>query len=70
MGTDKLERLKEQLKVLGLRKTQEIFEEEAEKSIKTKLGYIGYLSKLVEEETLAKTDRSGAAGYKLPNSPG
>jgi len=35
MGTDKLERLKEQLKVLGLRKTQEIFEEEAEKAIKT-----------------------------------
>jgi len=58
MGTDKLERLKEQLKVLGLRKTQQIFEEEAEKAIKTKLGYIGYLSKLVEEETLAKTDRS------------
>jgi len=58
MGTDKLKRLKEQLKILGLRKTQEIFEEEAEKAIKTKLGYIGYLSKLVEEENLAKTDRS------------
>ncbi|MCD6456907.1 MAG: IS21-like element helper ATPase IstB [Methanophagales archaeon] len=58
MGTEKLERLKEQLKILGLREIQEIFEEEAEKAIKTKLGYIGYLSKLVEEETLAKTDRS------------
>jgi DNA replication protein DnaC len=58
MGTEKLERLKEQLKVLGLRKTREIFEEEADKAIKTKLGYTGYLSKLVEEETLAKTDRS------------
>lgn len=58
MGTDKLERLKEQLKVLGLRKIGEIFEEEAEKAIKTKLGYLGYLSKLIEEETLAKTDRS------------
>jgi len=58
MGTDKLERLKEQLKTLGLRKTEENFEEEAEKAIKTKLGYIGYLSKLVEEETLAKTDKS------------
>jgi len=58
MGTDKLERLKEQLKVLGLRKIKEIFEEEADKAIKTKLGYIGYLAKLIEEETLAKTDRS------------
>ncbi len=58
MGTDKLKRLKEQLKILGLRKTQEIFEEEAEKAIRTKLGYIGYISKLVEEETLAKTNRS------------
>ena len=70
MGTDKLERLKEQLKVLGLRKTQEIFEEEQEKAIKTKLGYIEYLSKLLKEKILAKTDRSRAAGYKLPNSPG
>lgn len=58
MAADKLERLKEQLKVLGLRKTMEIFEQEADKAIKTKLGYIGYLSKLIEEETLAKTDRS------------
>lgn len=58
MAADKLERLKEQLKVLGLRKTMEIFEGEADKAIKTKLGYIGYLSKLIEEETLAKTDRS------------
>jgi len=58
MAEAKLERLKEQLKVLGLRRIQEIFEEEAEKAIKTKLGYIGYFSKLVEEETLAKTDRS------------
>lgn len=58
MGTKTLERLKEQLKVLGLRKIEEIFQEEADKAIKTKLGYIGYLSKLVEEETLAKTDRS------------
>jgi len=58
MAEAKLERLKEQLKVLGLRRIQEIFEEEAEKAIKTKLGCIGYFSKLVEEETLAKTDRS------------
>ncbi len=58
MAADKLERLKEQLKVLGLREIMEIFEGEADKAIKTKLGYIGYLSKLIEEETLAKTDRS------------
>ena len=58
MAEAKLERLKEQLKVLGLRRTQEIFEEEADKAIKTKLGYVGYLSKLAEEEVLAKTDRS------------
>ena len=58
MAEAKLERLKEQLKVLGLPRTQEIFEEEADKAIKTKLGYVGYLSKLAEEEVLAKTDRS------------
>lgn len=58
MAEAKLERLKDQLKILGLRRIQEIFEEEAEKAIKTNLGYIGYFSKLVEEETLAKTDRS------------
>ena len=44
--------------MLGLRKTLEIFEEETENAIKTKLGYIGYLSKLAEEENLAKIDRS------------
>jgi len=58
MGSDKLERLREQLKALRLGKIRDIFEEEAEKAIKTRLGYIGYLAKLIEEETLSQTDRS------------
>lgn len=36
----------------------EIFETEAENASKTKLGYIGYLSNLIEQEFLVKTDRS------------
>lgn len=53
-----VERLKMQLKALSLHTISSIFEEEAEKAAKTKLSYTGYLDKLIEEESLAKADRS------------
>jgi len=52
------ERIKEQLKRLSLHRIAEIFEEEAAKASKVKTSYIGFLARLVEEEVLAKTDRS------------
>jgi len=52
------QRLKEQLKRLSLHAICESFEDEAKKAAKTKLSYTGYLAKLIEEETLAKTERS------------
>ena len=52
------ERIKEQLKRLSLYRIAEIFEEEAAKASKVKTSYIGFLARLVEEEVLAKTDRS------------
>lgn len=58
MGSDQFERLKFQLKELNLKTTLEIFEREALDAAKTKQSHIGYLSKLVEEECLARTDRS------------
>jgi len=51
-------RLKEQLKKLTLHTILDIYEEEAKRAIKTKLSYSGYLARLIEEEILAKTDRS------------
>ena len=53
-----IERIKEQLKRLSLHRIAEIFEEEAAKASKVKTSYIGFLARLVEEEVLAKTDRS------------
>jgi DNA replication protein DnaC len=58
MAIEQIERLKSHLKELSLKQTLNIFEEEAEKAAKTKMTYIGYLAKLLEEEILSKTDRS------------
>jgi len=55
MSTEQIIRLKEILKELYLKQTLNIFEEEAQKAAKTKMSYIGYLSKLMEEEILFKT---------------
>lgn len=52
------ERLAQILKELHLKEIHQIYEEEAEKAAKTKLSYVGYLSKLMEAEILSKTDRS------------
>lgn len=53
-----IDRLKDYLKKLSLSTILSIFEEEAKKSAKMKMSYTGYLGRLVEEEILAKTDRS------------
>lgn len=58
MSTDQTLRLQSILKELHLNQTLAIFEEEAQKAAKTKMSYIGYLAKLMEEEILYKTDRS------------
>lgn len=52
------ERLREQLKRLSLHAICDSFQEEAKRVAKTKLIYTGYLTKLLEEETLAKMERS------------
>ncbi len=50
--------LRQHLKRLSLHTISEIFEQEAQKASKIKMTYTAYLAKLVEEEILAKTDRS------------
>jgi len=67
MADTQTERLKTQLKILGMKTVLEIFESEAENASKTKMGYIGYLSNLIEQEFLAKTDRSITERYKQLN---
>jgi DNA replication protein DnaC len=55
------EELKGRLKSLCLSTMAAIYEDEARKAGKLKLNYSDYLAKLVEEEYLARTDRSIAA---------
>lgn len=52
------ESLLQGLKQLSLKRMASIYEDEAEKAAKMKLGYTGYLARLVEEEVLAKTESS------------
>jgi DNA replication protein DnaC len=58
VGNEQVERLRDQLKTLRLREILSIFEKEAENAAKTKLSYLGFLTKLVEAEMLSQTDRS------------
>ncbi|PEJ57995.1 AAA family ATPase [Bacillus sp. AFS002410] len=58
MKSELNERLTNILKELHLKEISEIYEVEAEQAAKTKLSYVGYLSKLFEAEILSKTDRS------------
>lgn len=53
-----IEVLKKNLGWLRLRRIEEIFEDEAKRATKVKMSYTGYLYRLVEEEVLAKTERS------------
>lgn len=50
--------LKANLLGLGLSRIAEIFEEEAARACKIKTSYTEYLSRLIEEEVLLKTERS------------
>lgn len=52
------ESLLEGLKQLSLKRIASIYEDEAKKASKMKLSYTGYLSRLIEEEVLAKTESS------------
>ncbi len=52
------DRLRANLKRLGLPTIADLVEREAQKAAKTKQSYVGFLSHLVDEELAAKTDRS------------
>lgn len=53
-----VERLRNQLKKLSLHTMAEIFEDEAHKAAKSEMSYTAFLARLVDEEIVAKTDRS------------
>lgn len=53
-----IERLRGQLKRLSLHTIAQIFEEEALKASKSEMSYTAFLGRLVDEEIVAKTDRS------------
>ncbi len=57
MSTD-VDRLRANLKRLGLHTITDIVEREAQKAAKTKQSYTGFLGHLVDEELAAKSDRS------------
>jgi len=63
------ERLRELLKRLSLHAICDSFQEEAKRAAKIKLSYTGYLTKLIEEETLAKMERSINARVAKAQSP-
>ncbi len=53
-----VERLRGNLKRLGLHAIADLFEHEAQKAAKTKQSYVGFLDHLVDEELARKADRS------------
>ena len=53
-----LERLREQLKRLSLNTMASMFEDEANKASKGQMSYTAFLTRLVDEEVVSKTDRS------------
>lgn len=53
-----IERLRGQLKRLSLHTMAQIYEEEALKAAKSEMSYTAFLGRLVDEEIVAKTDRS------------
>jgi len=56
--TSELEALRPNLVFLRLRRIAEIYEAEAKRAVKIKSSYSAYLNRLVEEEVLAKSERS------------
>jgi hypothetical protein len=57
MSTD-VERLRGNLKRVGLHAIADLFEREAQKAAKTKQSYVGFLDHLLGEELARKADRS------------
>lgn len=53
-----IERLREQLKRLGLNTMASIFEDESGKASKSQTSYTAFLARLADEEVASKTDRS------------
>lgn len=53
-----VERVREQLKRLGLHTMASIFDKDAEKASKSQMSYTAFLARLVDEEVASKTDRS------------
>ncbi len=53
-----IERLRGQLKRLGLHTIASIFEDEATKAGKSQMSYTAFLARVVDEEVVSKTDRS------------
>ena len=53
-----VERLKQQLRKLGLHTMAAIFEEEAEKAARSQMSYTAFLARLADEEAAAKAERS------------
>lgn len=58
MSTKHIETLREHLKELKLKAISSIFEEEAEKAVKTNLSYTEYLARLMQAEVIRKIDSS------------
>lgn len=61
--------LKDHLESLSLKTVSSIFEEEAQKALKTKISYTDYLKRLIEEEIANKTDRSIQAKIRKAKFP-
>jgi len=66
MPTAEMETLKQRLKMLHLVKTIEILDEFSHKAAKAKWSYSDFLSRLIEEEYLAKAERS--KNYKVKDA--
>jgi len=61
--------LKDHLENLSLKTVSSIFEDEAQKALKTKISYTDYLKRLIEEEIANKTDRSIQAKIRKAKFP-
>jgi len=58
MATSQLETMREHMKELKLKAISQIFEEEAEKAVKSNLSYTDYLARLLAAEVVRKVDSS------------
>jgi DNA replication protein DnaC len=65
-----LETLRQNLLFLRLRRMAELYESEAKRAAKIKSSYTAYLNRLIEEEVLAKTERSVNTRVNKARFPG